>query len=117
MKIRIKINFDQVLKEIYLRAYFLIKENKGTRASQLAILGLGGGFISPFIGGLLDLVAWFTATGVTHYSLYGTSMIFYVITLPLLALGSHSLDLLEKKSSIPSAEKLKADKLDLGLNA
>ena len=106
MKIGIKIHRDKVSEEFYLRAYLLIKENKRRWQSSVAVLALGSGFLSPFIGVFLDLVDWLTATSIHHSFLYKTSLAFYALTLPLLALGSHCLDLLEKKSALSPSDDL-----------
>lgn len=100
MKINIKFNRDEVFDGLYLRAYLLIKENKRSWQSALAVLAFVGGFLSPFVGAFLNLIDWFTAEAaeIQHSFLYKTSMVFYALTLPLLLLGSHCLDLLEKKS-------------------
>jgi hypothetical protein len=120
VKIKIKIRRDEVWNEVYLRLYLLIKENKRTWASAAALFGLGGGFLAPIVGTLLNLIDWLRATGVAHSQFYKVSMVFYALTLPLLALGAHCLDLLEKKSPfllLPAAEKIKTGEFDLGLKA
>ncbi len=117
MKFKIKIKRDEVWDELYLRLYLLIKENKQTWASAIAILGLSGGLLAPFAGALLNVIDWLAITGIAHFRLYGASIICYGMTLPLLALGAHCLDLLEKKSSNSVTEKLLAEKLNLGLKA
>lgn len=117
MKFRIKIKRDEVWDGLYLRGYVLLKENKRSWASAVGLFGLGGGFLAPIIGAFLNLTDLLTNTGAAHSRLYNLSMIFYAITLPLLALGAHCLDLLEKKYPLPVAEKLKTDKMNLGLKA
>lgn len=87
---------DFFLHEIYL----LIKENKRKWQSLLALIALSGGILSPVIGAVLNLIVWFITVSHLRTLLNETSMVFYVLALPLLALGSHCLDLLEKKSSI-----------------
>lgn len=117
MKISIIFKPDDVLNELYLRVYRLIKEHKWKWQSVGAFAALCGGFSAPFIAVLLDIISWFTQADSLKIATTKTSMGLYVITLPLLFFGSHCLDLLEKKSSMTSAENRQADELDLGLKA
>ena len=62
-----------------------------------AAFGLGLGIISPLIGSVLTAIGWFTGP-VWHGFLiqrYGTVLLF--LTIPLLMLGGHCLDLMDKQ--------------------
>ena len=98
VKITIKIHRDEILEEHYLPVYFLIKKNKWRWESVGASLTLGGGFLSPTIGIVLNILYSYTRLSYERPALYKISMIGYMLTVPLLMLGSHFLDLLEKKS-------------------
>ena len=62
-----------------------------------AVFGLSCGIISPLIGSVLTAIAWFT--GPEWHGLfiqrYGTVLLF--LTIPLLVLGAHCLDLMDKQ--------------------
>jgi hypothetical protein len=104
VKISIKIHHDKMWKDFFLhQIYILIKENKWKWQSLLALIALAGGVLSPVIGTVLNLMVWFIPVSHLRTLLYETSMVFFAVTLPLLALGSHCLDLLEKKSSVISS--------------
>jgi hypothetical protein len=63
------------------------------------VFGLCCGIISPLIGSVLTAAAWFT--GPKWHGLFlqrdGTLLLF--LTIPLLILGAHCLDLLEQKNN------------------
>ena len=119
MKLTVQIHRDKTWEEIYLRIYFLIKKNNWQWLSIATIATLSGGLLSPVVGILLDFIIWFVGLGQLKTYLYEGSIIFYVLTLPLLFLASHFLDLLEKKSSIifPSklSIKLESQEFNMGL--
>jgi hypothetical protein len=90
-------------KDFFLyHIYLLIKENEWTWQSLVVTITLGIGVLSPVIGTGLNLIVWFIPSNHLRTLLYETSMAFYVITLPLVVLGSHCLDLLEQKSAVLS---------------
>ena len=98
MKITIKVHRDEILKEHYLPVYLLIKKYKWRWQSVGASLALGGGLLSPIIGVILDLLISYTRLGYEKPALSKVSAVCYVITIPLLFLGAHFLDLLEQKA-------------------
>lgn len=101
MKISIKIHHDEMRRDFFLhQIYLLIKKNKWKWQSLTALITLCAGLLSPVVGAALNLTVWFVSASHFRTLLYETSMVFYVLALPLLALGAHCLDLLEKKSSI-----------------
>ena len=90
-------------KDFFLyHIYLLIKENKWKWQSLAATITLAIGVLSPVIGIGLNLIVWVIPSSHLRTSLYETSIGFYVITLPVLMLGFHCLDLLDQKSSILS---------------
>lgn len=98
-------NFGEVL---YRRIYLLIRKNGWGWQSVGAAVGLGGGVLSLLLGGLLWVIVRFFAAGRFGAFLNSVELVFFVIILPLLALGVHCLDLLEKRLPIlplPSASR------------
>ena len=62
-----------------------------------AIAGLSGGIIAALLGSVATAITWFLATGAGSYiHTLGTILLF--ITIPLLILGAHCLDRLEKRT-------------------
>ena len=99
MKITIKVHRDRGLEEQYLPVYRLLKVNNARWQAIGAGVCLGGGLLSPIFGLVLNILYSFTRLGFQHPALYKISMIFYGLTIPLLIIGAHFLDLLEKKVS------------------
>ena len=64
--------------------------------SRGAVFGLCGGFSAPIIGGIVTVISWFTDPAWHGISLHQAGTSFFVVTLPLLILGAHCLDLLDK---------------------
>lgn len=61
-----------------------------------SVFGLFGGLMAPIIGSVLTIVSWF-ADSVWHgLSLHLIGTFLFVISFPLLLLGTHCLDLLDK---------------------
>lgn len=98
MKIIIKLHRDEILEEHYLPVYLLIKKNKWRWPSIGAAMTLGGGLLAPIIGAVLNLLASYARPGYERPILFKASTICYVLTVPLLMLGAHFLDLLEQKA-------------------
>lgn len=63
-----------------------------------------GGVLSPVLGTLLILVAWFFHSERVVSSLHGLSIGSFVLTIPFLTFGAHCLDLLERKTARLSVE-------------
>ena len=91
---------DEPRGEIYQRMLCLIGRNRRARESILAAVGLFGGLLSIILGvaawAAFGLLAPAGALG-SFLDIAGTVLL--VLPLPLLALGAHCLDLLEKKSA------------------
>jgi hypothetical protein len=91
---------DDVWQELYPRIPRLIKKNWCQWESIGAILGIGCGIFSFFAAMILNVCAWLATQSSWRANLSGTSVDFLIIILPLLALGAHCLDLLEKKTPV-----------------
>lgn len=77
--------------------------------SRGVVIGLCGGFIAPIFGSILTVASWFIDPVWHGISLHqaGTSLFF--VTLPLLILGAHCLDLLDKeKKSADTCRQLES---------
>lgn len=68
-----------------------------TWKNLVAVFGLIGGLVAPILGSLMTILSWFS-TRLWHglsFRTAGTS--FFVLAIPLLLLGAHCLDLLDKE--------------------
>jgi len=92
---------DRVADDLYQRAYVLIKGSPGTWTAFGAAFGLPAGLFCPVIGALLTVTAWSVKLHAFSSVLNVLSLISFMFTMPLLALGAHCLDLLEGKSLPP----------------
>ena len=98
---------------IYRRIGLLIRKNRWAWATIGAAFGLAGGMLSILLGALLWIAVRFLATGHFGSLLNVVEIVFFTLTLPLLALGASCLDLLEKKSPLlPSPAKSQAQGLE-----
>jgi hypothetical protein len=61
-----------------------------------AVFGLSCGIVAPLIGSALTAISWFSGPQWHGFSVqrYGTVLLF--LTIPLLLLGAHCLDLMDK---------------------
>jgi hypothetical protein len=82
---------------IYRRIGLLIGRNRWAWQSIGAAFGLAGGMLSILLGALLWIIVRFLATGHFGSFLNVVEIVFFVLTMPLLALGAYCLDLLEKR--------------------
>jgi hypothetical protein len=120
VKITIKVHRDEILEEQYLPVYLLIKKYKWRWQSIGAAITLGGGLLAPIVGTGLNLLASCTRLGYERPILFKASTVCYVITIPLLMLGAHFLDLLEQKAielAVSEANPLEQTIEHLGLRA
>src|SRR5215212_5644613 len=91
---------DELGEGFYRRIYLLIKKNRGDWATRLATFGLAGGMLSIILGAFLWAIAPLLAQGNFKSFLNVSEIVFFVLPLPLLALGAYCLDLLEKRPPI-----------------
>jgi len=89
---------DEIWEGLYLRIPFLVKKNQWTRQSIGAVLGLGGGVVSFILTITLNGINWLLQGNLVPL-LKEIDFVSLILVLPLLALGAHCLDLLEKECS------------------
>ena len=70
---------------------------KWTCKSCLAVLGLFGGLAAPVFGLMLTVVSWFSTRLWHGVSFRTVGTLLFVLSIPLLTLGAHYLDLLDKE--------------------
>ena len=88
---------DELGEGFYRRIYLLIKKSRPDRTSVGAAWGLTGGLLSIALGALLwAVVSLLTPCGLRSF-LNGLETLFFVLPLPLLAVGAYCLDLLEQR--------------------
>lgn len=92
-----KLHKEEIWESLFLRIPFLVKKNQWTRQSVGAVLGLGGGIVSFVLTMTLAVFNWLTRDGSVPL-LKEIDFVSLISVLPLLALGAHCLDLLEKES-------------------
>ena len=68
-----------------------------TWTSRGAAFGLFGGLFAPVVGSLVTVISWFADPTWHGLSLHIAGTALFVITFPLLLLGAHCLDLLDKQ--------------------
>jgi hypothetical protein len=101
---------DELGGELYKRIYLLIRKNLWSRQSIGASVGLIGGLLSIILGSMLWAVVPFLMRGSFGSVLNAVEILFFALSLPLLALGVYCLDLLEKSPPIlplPAGSQLK----------
>jgi hypothetical protein len=75
-----------------------IRFQGSTWAGWGAICGLCFGIISPVLGSIFTVVAWFTGSEWHGLHLHRTGTVLLALTIPLLAFGAHCLDLVDRKN-------------------
>jgi hypothetical protein len=93
---------DELGGRFYRRIYLLIKKNRRACAAIGAAFGLIGGTLSIVLGALLWAIVALLAPVSPRSLLNVLETVSFVMPLPLLALGAHCLDLLEKRPHILS---------------
>ena len=73
--------------------------------SRGAVAGLCGGLIAPIVAGLLTVISWFIDPVWHGFALHTAGTYLFVVTLPLLVLGAHCLDLLDKENKPAQASQ------------
>lgn len=127
-----KLKRNAVWEDFYPRIPALIKKNKGTSESFGAVIGLGGGILSALVVIISSIIPWSLRVSNTVPAIKAINFICLLLVLPLLALGAHCLDLLEKRSAdlpvirlqsisynspLNSRNRGQADAEDLGLRS
>lgn len=88
---------DDFSGEFHRRIYLLMIKKRRAWQSAGAAFGIAAGMLSLLLAVLLWAVVRFLAAGGPVSTLHTLEIIFFVLPLPLLALGVHCLDLLEKE--------------------
>ncbi len=118
VKITVKVHRDEFLEKQYLPVFRLIKNNKWRWQAVGAVLASAAGLLSPLIALVLNLLASYTRLIYEKPFLSKLSTVLYVIAVPLLLLGAHFLDLLDKtQCSLPEENPIGQTLGQLGLPA
>jgi hypothetical protein len=81
------------LKELYVWS----RRDGWTWQAAGAVSGLGGGILAAAVGALVSAVAWVRGDETGGLSLHGVGSLLLLSTIPLLILGAHCLDLLDRR--------------------
>jgi hypothetical protein len=74
-----------------------MRRDGSTWANWGAVCGLCLGLVSPVIGALLTVIAWFTGSEWHGLHPHRTGTVLFVLTIPLLIFGAHCLDLADRR--------------------
>ena len=88
---------DEPGDELYRRIYLLIIKKRWSWQAVGATFGISGGMFSLLLALLLWAIIGFLAAGGSLSALHTFEIVCFALPLPLLALGVHCLDLLEKE--------------------
>lgn len=108
VKITIKVHRDEFLERQYLALYRLIRNNKWRWQAVGAVAACGGGLLLPIGALLLNFLATYTRLSYEKPILSKASTVMYIVTVPLLLLGAHFLDLLDR-CEIPLTDENSTD--------
>lgn len=75
------------------------------RKTCAAVFGLCAGFIAPIVGSILTVISWFRDPAWHSVHLHQAGTTLFVLTLPLLILGAHCLDLIDKEKKVLHASQ------------
>lgn len=98
---------DEIWNDLYPRIILLIKKDRWELESVGAVFGFGGAIFSFIAAIILATVAWSLSPAGIYQNFKVASFICFALNLPLLALGAHCLDLLEKK--LPYLREIKSE--------
>lgn len=86
----------QVAVRSMFRSELRTKNRSWERQSCGVIAGLGGGILAGVVGSLVTFASWFMGGRIGQFEhLAGTVLL--LLTIPLLVLGAHCLDLIERQ--------------------
>ena len=74
-----------------------LRQHGWTWTSCGGVCGLVGGIIAPALGSALTAISWFTGAKWGGFHVQRTGAILLFLTIPLLLLGAHCLDLLDRE--------------------
>lgn len=77
--------------------YFWTRRDGWTWQAAGVVLGLGGGALMWAVGSLLSALAWVRGDESSGLSIHGVGSILLLSMIPLLIIGAHCLDLLDKR--------------------
>jgi hypothetical protein len=77
--------------------------------SRGAVVGLSAGFSAAMAGSFVTIVSWFRDPVWHGLALHQAGTALFVIVLPLLVLGAHCLDLLDKEKEVKHGHDLARD--------
>jgi hypothetical protein len=89
---------DEIWEGLYPRIASLVKQNKWTWEFFGVVFGFGGALFLIILGFELDIIAWLLAPNEITLPLKKISLVVFLLVLPMMIGGSHSLDLLERNS-------------------
>lgn len=82
--------------------------------NSAAAFGLCAGFIAPIVGSIVTVISWFKDPLWHRVYLHQAGTTLFVVTLPLLILGAHCLDLIDnERKAAPAVSGEKGDSDDL----
>ena len=73
--------------------------------SSVAVIGLCGGFIAPVFGAVVTVISWFIDPAWHGLFLHQAATSLFILAIPLLILGAHCLDLLDKEQKLAQASE------------
>jgi len=84
----------------------MISVYKLTWKSSVAAFGLLAGFLAPIAGSILSVISWFRDPVWHSVYLHHVATSLFALTIPLLLLGAHCLDLLDQEKSTDKQEQV-----------
>jgi hypothetical protein len=84
-------------KRLYLKPDTPAKRIGWTWQATGAVLGLSGGLIAIVFGAVFTISGWFAGSVTARSFLKKDGTIVFLLAIPLLILGAHCLDLLDRK--------------------
>jgi len=90
------------LAETMLRQHSLIEQMRlhgWTCGTGAAVLALGAGILAPLLGSVLTVMTWITGPEWHGFFIRRDATILFFLGIPLLILGAHCLDLMNKEES------------------
>ncbi len=103
---------ESSLQEMKLTPHAVIEQMRvhgSTWTNWGAVCGLCFGILSPIIGSLLTVIAWFTGSEWHGLHLHRTGTVLFVLTIPFLIFGAHCLDLMDRQDREARTHRLKLD--------
>ena len=93
---------DLIADNTFERIGSLTGKSPRTWPTAGAVTGLAGCILAPALGATLTVISWLISQQRASFYLSRLSTTLFFLTIPLLALGAHCLDLLEARAATPS---------------